>query len=263
MNCRSRSEAARRRCRADRRRHDRPGRARAVRRFGNLRRIRAAVRSRGRCRVPLPGHSPEGWVRQLERARHRPVHERRVRTSQAPGARLGGYACDHVGRRAQASRCALHHLPGGQYGLGTARLGHRHRPEIPAGQGPQRPRRPQRDPDPLHARDFLSRGRCTQVRLPLSIVRQFRQERFRDQGSLLLQFGAELRPDADALRALAAGLRPGCRVPLPDRAQPRQDRHRLPARRRSRGRRSTALGLVAPHGPDRSASCRRGTCGCE
>ena len=52
--------------------------------------------------------------------------------------------------------------------------------------------------DFLHALHFLSAGRRTQERRPVSEPRPLRQQRLRTGGALLFQSGAELRPDADA-----------------------------------------------------------------
>ncbi len=157
---------------------------------------------------------------------------------------------------AQALGSALHDLPGGQHRLGAARVQHRDRPEDAAGQGPQRARRPQGRADPLHAGDLVSRRRRAQVRLPVPVVRQLRQERLRDRRSVLLQPRAELRPDADALPALAPRLRPRHGLPLPDRTQPRQVRHGLPAGRRPRQQRPPPVDARAPDRFHRSPAAR-------
>ena len=175
----------------------------------DLRRVGAALRGRGRRRVPLARPAPEGRLRQLERARHGPVHRRGIRAAAAARRAV----------RPRRSRWTTQ----GELKLSDVRF-----TTCPAGntdwelrassieidqktqQGKGRNVRVDLKGVPILYTPVISfpGRRRAQVRLPVPVVRQLRQERLRDRRAVLLQPRAELRPDADALPALAPRLRP-------------------------------------------------------
>ena len=102
--------------------------------------------------------------------------------------------------------------------------------------------------DPLHAVDLVPGRRPAQVRPAVSRDRQRRQDRHADRRAVVLEHRAELRRDVHVALLLVAGLSHRPRVPLPDRAQPRHARRRVPAARpRTRATRAACSRSATRH----------------
>ncbi len=204
-------------------------------------------RSEGQCgeaqhpgkrphRVPRPDGARHRR-RRLVRGRQRRIQGREVRAGGRIRARRGEERAIARRDRARPRGRALHGLSARQRRLATQGRQHLARPEEQHRHRTQRAARLPWRPDPLHAMDLLPGRGHAQVGPAVSRDRQRRQDGHADRRAVVLEHRTELRRDVHFALFLVTGLSHRPRIPLPDGAQPRHARGRVPAvRQRTQGR---------------------------